>query len=49
MGILGPVRIETGAGSFCVRSTSAGYRIEVSNLGIEDCEALPMRLTAATW
>ncbi len=49
MGILGPVRIETSAGSFCVRSTSTGFQIEVSNLALEDCEALPMRLTAATW
>lgn len=49
MGILGPVRIETSAGSFCVRSTSNGYQFEVSNLALRDCETLPLRLAAATW
>ena len=49
MGILGPVRIETSAGSFCVRSTSNGFQFEVSNLALQDCEALPTRLAAATW
>lgn len=49
MGILGPVRIETSAGSFCVTSTAQGFRLEVSNLALEDCEALPWRLTATNW
>ena len=49
MGILGPVRIETSAGSFCVKSTAGGYQIEASNLELKNCEPLPVRLADATW
>lgn len=43
MGILGPIRIETRAGSFCVRSTADGFHVEGDNLGLEYCEYLPIR------
>jgi hypothetical protein len=43
MGILGPIRIETRAGSFCVRSTADGFRVEGDNLGLDYCEYLPIR------
>jgi CheY-like chemotaxis protein len=46
MGILGPVRVETAAGSFCVTSAPGGFGIEASNLALEDCEPLPMQLSA---
>jgi hypothetical protein len=45
MGILGPVRIETNAGSFCVTTTAGGYKIEGANIALEDCESLPVRLS----
>ena len=45
MGILGPVRIETIAGSFCVKATGSGYRIEGANVALRDCESLPVRLS----
>jgi CheY-like chemotaxis protein len=44
MGILGPVRIETTAGSFCVTSAPGGFGIEVSNLSLGQCEPLPLQL-----
>lgn len=49
MGILGPIRIETSAGSFCISSTTKGFQIEVSNLALEHCETLPLRLAATNW
>jgi CheY-like chemotaxis protein len=45
MGILGPVRIETTAGSFCITPTASGYRIEGANVSLQDCESLPVRLS----
>jgi CheY-like chemotaxis protein len=44
MGILGPIRIETYAGSFCVRSTANGLRIQADNVPLEHCERLPIRI-----
>jgi CheY-like chemotaxis protein len=44
MGILGPVRIETAAGSFCVTSTPDGFGIEASNLALAACQPLPLQL-----
>ena len=44
MGILGPVRIETAAGSFCVTSAPGGFGIEVSNLSLGQCEPLPVQV-----
>ena len=49
MGILGSVRIETGAGSFCVGSTIDGFQLQASGLALEDCEVLPVMLTTANW
>ena len=46
MGILGPVRIETAAGSFCVTSAPGGYGIGAGNLALEECELLPLQLGA---
>jgi len=46
MGILGPVRVETAAGSFCVTSAPGGFGIEASNLALEQCEPLPVPLSA---
>ena len=46
MGILGPVRIETSAGSFCVTSAPGGFGIEASNLALGQCERLPVQLSA---
>ena len=45
MGILGPVRVETSAGSFCVTATASGYRIEGANVALKDCEALPRQMS----
>ena len=49
MGILGSVRIETSAGSFCVGSTLDGFRLQASGMALEDCEVLPVMLTTASW
>ena len=49
MGILGSVRIETAAGSFCVGSSAGGFRMESSGQVLEDCEVLPVLLTTANW
>jgi len=45
MGILGPVRIETTAGSFCVTATAGRYRIEAANVALKYCESLPVQLS----
>ena len=45
MGILGPVRVETSAGSFCVTATASGYRIEGANVALKDCESLPVQMS----
>lgn len=49
MGILGSVRIETAAGSFCVGSSAGGFRMESSGRVLEDCEVLPVLLSTANW
>lgn len=49
MGILGSVRIETSAGSFCVGSTLDGFRLQASGMALEDCEVLPVMLSTAIW
>jgi CheY-like chemotaxis protein len=49
MGILGSVRIETAAGSFCVGSSAGGFRMESSGQVLEDCEVLPVLLSTANW
>jgi CheY-like chemotaxis protein len=49
MGILGSVRIETAAGSFCVGSSAGGFRMESSGQVLEDCEVLPILLSTANW
>ena len=46
MGILGPVRIETAAGAFCVTSRPGGFGIEASNLALAQCEPLPLQFGA---
>jgi CheY-like chemotaxis protein len=45
MGILGPIRIETTAGSFCVRAAPQGFDLVGNNLSLWDCEALPVQLS----
>ena len=45
MGILGPVRIETHAGSFCVRATPTGFTIESASVALADCEPLPVQVS----
>ena len=47
MGILGPVKVETNAGSFCVRPTPNGFELAGSNVDLSDCEVLPIQLSAA--
>jgi hypothetical protein len=45
MGIIGPVRIETTAGSFCVTTNASGYKMEVANVALQDCESIPVRMS----
>ena len=45
MGIIGPVRIETTAGSFCVTANASGYKMEGANVALQDCESLPVRMS----
>jgi hypothetical protein len=45
MGRLGPVRVETNAGSFCVTATASGYRIEGANVALKDRESLPVQMS----
>jgi hypothetical protein len=47
MGILGPIRIETTAGSFCVTAAPQGFDLVGNNLSLWDCEALPVQLSAS--
>jgi CheY-like chemotaxis protein len=42
MGIMGPIRIETDAGAFCVRAAQNGYRIQGGSLSFSECEPLPL-------
>ena len=46
MGILGPIRIETTAGSFCVKAAPQGFNLVGNNLSLWDCEALPVQMSA---
>lgn len=45
MGIIGPVRIETTAGSFCVTANASSYKMEGVNVALQDCESLPVRMS----
>lgn len=49
MGILGSVRIQTSAGSFCIGSSPSGFRMESSGVSLADCEVLPVLISAANW
>ena len=44
-GILGPVRVETIASSFCVIASASGYRIEGAFVALKDRESLPMQMS----
>jgi hypothetical protein len=46
MGILGPVRIETSAGAFCVSAGPNGASLISAYGPLQSCEQLPMQLTA---
>jgi len=46
MGILGPIRVETSAGSFCVATTPRGVEFDFGYLALDDCGTLPLQLTA---
>ena len=45
MGILGPVRIETSAGAFCVSAGPNGASLTSAYGPLQTCEQLPMQLT----
>ena len=47
MGILGPIRIETTAGSFCITTAARGLDLVGNNLSLRDCEALPVQLSVS--
>jgi CheY-like chemotaxis protein len=47
MGILGPIRIETTAGSFCITTAGRGLDLVGNNLSLRDCEALPVQLSVS--
>jgi CheY-like chemotaxis protein len=49
MGILGPVLIETTAGSFCVEATPGGMQLVVSSVALQGCEPLPVQLSVASY
>lgn len=49
MGILGPVLVETTAGSFCVQATPGGMQFVVSSATLQGCEPLPVRLSATSY
>lgn len=49
MGILGPVLIETSAGSFCVEVTPAGLQFAANGTALHDCAPLPVQLSAASY
>ena len=46
MGILGPVRIETSAGAYCVSAGPSGATLTPAYGPLQSCEQLPMQLTA---
>lgn len=46
MGILGPVRVETSAGAFCVSAGPNGAALTSAYGPLQSCEQLPMQLTA---
>lgn len=47
MGILGPIRIETTAGSFCITTAAQGLDLVGNNLSLRHCEALPVQLSVS--
>jgi CheY-like chemotaxis protein len=47
MGILGPIRIETTAGSFCITTAPQGLDLVGNNFSLRDCEALPVQLSVS--
>lgn len=49
MGILGPVLVETTAGSFCVESTPGGMQLVVSSSALRACPPLPVQLGMASY
>ena len=49
MGILGPVLVETSAGSFCVEVTPAGMQFAANGAALHDCAPLPVQLSAASY
>jgi hypothetical protein len=48
MGILGPVRIETSAGAFCVSAGPGGAALTSAYGPLQSCDQLPMQLAART-
>jgi hypothetical protein len=49
MGILGPLLVETSAGSFCVEVTAAGMQFAANGAALDDCAPLPVQLSAASY
>jgi CheY-like chemotaxis protein len=49
MGILGPVLVETSAGSFCIEVTPAGMQFATNGAALTDCAPLPVQLSAASY
>ena len=49
MGILGPVRVETSAGSFCIEVTASGMQFAANGTALVDCAPLPVQLSAASY
>jgi CheY-like chemotaxis protein len=47
LGILGPIRIETNGGAFCVSASATGPLLVNTYGPLQSCEQLPMQLT--TW
>lgn len=48
MGILGPIRIETDVGAFCVSSRSGRPELEAGSLSLEQCENVSAPLAVAS-
>lgn len=46
LGVLGPIRVETTAGAFCVSATVSGPALVSAYGPLQSCERLPMQLTA---
>mgnify|MGYP001550673124 FL=1 len=47
LGILGPIRVETSAGAFCVSATASGPALVSAYGPLRSCEQLPMQLAAS--